>query len=171
MADDKKWWQEKPAEKVTTEHIISLDKLRRQREAALKEQEKRVTDLKQRIIVGMMQGLKTRVIEHNGYTVRVAQAEPVKYDDNGILANLSARQKRLVTKEMVDLNGLPLAVRKKILESLTAQQRREVTTVVLDHDLLSSQVQNGAIPVELVAKHTEVKPSAPYISSSGAKAK
>ena len=156
---------------VTTERIISLDKLRKKGEEELKAQEKKVTTLKQTIIVGMMQGLKTRVIEHNGYTVRVAQAEPVHYDDSGILSELSPRQKRSVTKEMVDLNGLPLAVRKKILASLTIQQRREVTTVVLDYDLLSSQVQNGAIPVELVAKHTEVKPSAPYISSSGAKSK
>jgi len=171
MTDAKKWWQEKPAENVTTERIISLDKLRKKQEEELKEREKKVTVLKQTIIVGMMQGLKTRVIEHNGYTVRVAQAEPVRYDDNGILGELSVRQKRLVTKEMVVLNKLPISTRKKILESLTTQQRREVTTVVLDHDLLSSQVQNGKIDVELVAKHTEVKPSAPYISSSGAKAK
>lgn len=168
---DKKWWEQKPAEEVTTDRIVSLDKLRKKKEAAARDMNAKAHELKQTIIVAMMNGLKTRVIEADGWSVRVSQAEVLEYDDDAILSELSLKQRRLVTQEMIDLNELTPAVRKKIVDALTPAQRRAVTKVALDYEKLSQAVQTGEVDRRMVAKHTEIRQNAPYISASGPKGK
>ena len=166
---NEKWWHKKPKEKATAQRIVALDKLRKKKEEDSKKAKEKADQAKRELILGMMHSLKTQVIEHDGYVVRVSQAKPMVYDDDAIIAELTSKQRRMVTRETLDLNELPPAIRKKILESLTPTQRQAITTVTLDYEKLLEAVQAKEIDPRMVAKHSEQRENAPYISASGPK--
>jgi hypothetical protein len=102
----------------------------------------------------------------NGTTVTYVQPEGVEYDSEGLYADLSPKQRREAYEDNINLNALSKASRKRVLDLLTKEERREVTTHVLVVDNLSALVQKGDIPAKLVAKHSSIKKSAPYIRVS-----
>lgn len=102
----------------------------------------------------------------NGTTVTRVQSEGVEYDSEGLYADLTPKQRREVYEDNINLNALPRAKRKAIIEALTKEERKEVTTHVLDVDNLSAAVQKGDIPAKTVAKHSKIKVGSPYIRVS-----
>lgn len=87
-------------------------------------------------ILSEMTRRNTRVVECNGIRITKSQAEPVVVDYDGLKPELTPAQRKLCEKKVFDPRGLAAAV--------TA----------------------GIIDVGIVSEHSEIQPSAPYITVS-----
>jgi hypothetical protein len=120
-------------------------------------------------VIAEMQLRGTRAIEHDGTRVTLVAPERVSYDEPGLFSILTPAQRRRVFIENIDLNALPAATRKKIIEVVPKRQRADVTTRSLDLTALSLATQAGEIDQEMVASVSEVVPSKPYYRTSEVK--
>jgi hypothetical protein len=154
--------KKKAVEAPPIAEIVAKDK-RRQK---LKERAADLSGKVERLAEEIIQGLEAHGVKsvvHQGWAVNVAQAEKVVYDD-ALIGALTAKERRLACDEIVDLNALDPAVRKRVVEALTPQERKRVTTLRLNVERLSQAVQEGKIDLKLVSRYSSIKKNKPYIT-------
>lgn len=125
-------------------------------------------------LVEQIQGLrKLGALESNKFgkftKITVVQAEHVEYDGDAIWKALKPIQRREAFDSLVNLNALPAATRKAIMATIPTDELRAVTTHVLNVERMSQAVQADKIDAKVIAPHSEIVKSAPYISISHGK--
>lgn len=127
------------------------------------------------VIEGVMEQRKLRNLSSDKYgrptNITIVQAEHTVYDDEGLYSALKPSQRRECFDRNVNLNELSAEARRKVLEVLTKDELDAVTTYSLNVERLSLAVQAKKISVKLVAKFSEIKKNAPYISITHTKEK
>lgn len=105
--------------------------------------------------------------EYGEFTrITVVEGSHVEYDGPGLYKDCTVAQRRLAFDRNINFNALPAETRKALLAAVPKDELKAVTTNVLNVERLSQAVQAGKIPGRLVAKHSEVVKSAPYIRIS-----
>lgn len=87
----------------------------------------------EKTVMEEMQRRKTRVLEHNGTKITRVQTDKTTINSDELLAILTPGQRKLCQKRVFDRQGLEAAV------------------------------QAGLIDIELVSKHSEIRPNNPYL--------
>jgi hypothetical protein len=125
---------------------------------------------KDQLIAELHERRKVRAVESAEYgrftRITVVTPESVEYDGPALYKDCTPAQRREAFDRNVNLNALSPDARKRVLAVLTKEELRAVTTNTLNVDRLSAAVQAQKVPAELVAKHSEIKKKAPYISIS-----
>lgn len=164
MADKSK--SKKKVKKLSDKEIIELaiehERARGKESRFKKAKEKAKEALTAEFIRRGTKGLTSA----SGTVVTFVQAEKLVYDGDNLYADLKPKQRRAVYEENIDLNALSAEARKRVIAALSAEERKAVTTYVLNVDKLSDEVQAGRIDAKLIAKHSEIKKNAPYVSVS-----
>lgn len=105
--------------------------------------------------------------EFGGFTrITVVQPEKVEYDRDAIWQALTVKQRREAFDAFVNLNALPAAARKRVMEVLTKEERTAVTTHELNTERLAQAVQDNKIEAKVVADNSRVVKIAPSIRIS-----
>lgn len=121
-------------------------------------------------IIAELQHRKSSAIESNEYggftRVTLVAPERVEYNSDGIWSDLTPAQRREAFDTFVNLNQLPTETRKKVVAMLTKEERRAVTTHILNTDRMSQAVQNGKIDATEIEPHSTIVPIAPSIRVS-----
>lgn len=138
-----------------------------QEEAAAKVEKERT---KKVLLTQLHEIRKVRAVEsdkYGGFTrITVVQNEGIEYDADGMYRDLTPVQRRLAFDRNINFNALPAETRKKILEVVPKDELKAVTTRSLNVERLSQAVQDNKIDGKVVAKHSEIVKSAPYIRIS-----
>lgn len=124
----------------------------------------------EQILTELHKNRKVRALESSEYgrftRITVVVGSSVEYDGPALYKELTPAQRREAYDRNVNLNALPADARKRVIDALTKEELRSVTTNTLNVDKLSEAVQKQKIPAEIVAKHSTVKEKAPYLSIS-----
>lgn len=136
------------------------------REAAAKV-EKTTAD---KLLIEQMQIRDVRSLESDKFgeftRITLVQPEPVVYDADGIWKDLPSAKRPCAFDRLVNLNALPEEARKKVIDVLTKDELKSVTTHVLNIERLAKAVKDGKIDKEVVEVNSSIKPVAPHITIS-----
>lgn len=90
-------------------------------------------------------------------------------DEEGFLKDLTAAQRKEVTKQEID-PARAGNLYKQFLASLTPTQRKAVVKTIVDKDKLDDAVSKGIVSMDTVADHTSLVPGAkPHIRVTATK--
>ena len=111
---------------------------------------------------------KTMTSLDTGLKVTMTEKETTVYDEDGLYADLTARQRPLAFDRSLDLSALTPERRTELMklvrQALTPAEVKVCTVNKLNVDRLSQAVQDDRIAIEVGAAHTEIKKGAPYIT-------
>lgn len=127
-------------------------------------------DVQKTLCVELLDRRKTSAVESSAYgeftRITAVRNESVVYDEDGLWQELTPKERRKAFDELINLNALPLSVRKEILATLSSEQKRLVSSRKLNTERLAQAVAEDEIDARTVAAHAEIKYSAPYIRIS-----
>jgi hypothetical protein len=101
--------------------------------------------------------------------ITVVQAEHVEYDEDRLWKTFTPAQRRESFDSLVNLNALPLATRKAIIEMVPRDELKAVSSRRLNVERMSQAVQAGKIDAKVIAPFSEIVKNEPYISISHGK--
>lgn len=123
-----------------------------------------------KVLIEQMQLRDVRSLESDKFgeftRITLVQPEPVEYNSNGLWKDLSASKRPLAFDRLVNLNALPEEARKKVIDVLTKEELKSVTTHELNIERLAKSVKEGKIDPEVVQTNSFIKPIAPHITIS-----
>lgn len=161
--------KDKKIKRISEAEVFAIASAREEaaKQAAAADAEKKEND---RILIEQLQLRGVRSLESDQYgeftRITLTQPEPVIYDSDGIWKDLKPAKRELCFDRNVNLNALSPEARQKVIDVLTKDELREVTTFELNLERLAKSVSDGKIDKEVVANNSSIKPIAPSIRIS-----
>jgi hypothetical protein len=122
----------------------------------------------QKALLGQLALRKADQVHIGDVTITRAQATAgITYEQAGLLKALKPSQRKVITRESIDLNRLPIEVRQRLEATLSKEERSAIATVSLDVEALKTEIEAGRIDAALVETFTRKQERAPYVVVTG----